>query len=171
MLIKVIGSLVIILSLSFCGISSASKLKKRVEYLRVMEEALEIIKSEILYNKSSIYEIFEKLNKNNYFKEIGIFGDLNKYLLNGQSVEDGWSLAVTNGKLYFILNEDEIGYLCKFGNWLGGGCIDDQVSNINFALLELRRKIKLANSDEDKYYKIYSSFGLLFGLAVVILIW
>ena len=171
MLIKIIGSLVVILSLSFGGISSARKLKKRVLYLRVMEEALEIIKNEILYNKGSIYEIFEKLNKNNYFKKIGIFGEFNKYLLNGQSVEDGWSRAVINGRLNLFLNEDEIGYFCKLGSWLGGGCIDDQISNINFALLELRRKIKLAQSDEDKYYKIYSSFGFLCGLALVILIW
>ena len=168
---KIIGSIVIILSLSLIGRLSSNKLSKHVNYLNLMIEVLEFIKSDMSYNKSAILEITKKLSKDIYLDKLGLFDRLYKKLIKGKSMINAWKEALKDNDIKFILNKSELAEIERIGYWLGNSDVEGQISNINLTLDFLKKNLIKAQEDKEKYYKIYNNLGVLSGIAVVILIW
>lgn len=168
---KCLGSLIIILSFAFIGRLSSSKTVKRVKYIKMMMEFLEYFKNEIMYNMVSLLELSNKLSKDLYFKKIGIFDNLYMYLLDNRSINNAWNEAVKNSVICDILSKEDIDEIKKIGSWLGDSSVEGQISNINLSSQFLKQRLSKAQSDRDRYFKIYNSFGVLIGIAIVIFIW
>lgn len=168
---KLIGSFIIFLSLSLIGKISSNKLSKRARYINMMIEILEFVKNEISYNMTSMTELIEKINKNIYFKKLDICQMIYKNLLDGKSVTDSWKISTKNSEISDFLKNDELDQIMRIGDWLGNSNIDCQISKIDSTINILKQKLKKAEVDKDKYYKIYNNLGVLSGIGLVILIW
>lgn len=168
---KILGSVLIVFALSFIGRISSQKLSKRVEYIKIMIHALEFIKKEIAYNMTSLKNLFRKLSNNSYFQKTSFFEKIYLNLLNDNSFNQAWNLALGITDFSDILVEDELTEIGMIGSWLGTSSAEEQISSLDSALNFLKLQLIRAQEEKQKYYKIYSSFGILFGFTVVILIW
>ncbi|MBP0979266.1 MAG: stage III sporulation protein AB [Oscillospiraceae bacterium] len=168
---KLIGSAIIILSLFLAGKLSCFKLSKRTEFIRLVIDLLEFIKTEINYKKTTMFNLVNNLNKNIYFKNLDILDIFYKNLLKQKSIEISWSEAIAQSQMKYILNQDELIEILKIGSWLGSSSVEEQIFNIDLSLEYLKQNLLRAQGDKNKYYKIYNNFGILSGIALVILIW
>lgn len=169
---KLIGSLLTVISLTFFGRISAKKILKRVIYLELIINILEFIKIEILYNMDSIVDIAKKLNEHDSFKKLDFISNFYNNFLKGISVKSSWRSSIKNSNMLLnILNKNDIDIIGKIGNWLGSSDVNSQISNIDLTCEHLKAILKEAKENTKKYVKVYNNLGILLGLALVILIW
>ncbi|WP_396276628.1 hypothetical protein [Haloimpatiens lingqiaonensis] len=99
-MIKIIGSLIIIISSTYTGFYYGGEFKKRVEQLREFEKAVYLLKNEMFYTYTSLPDAFKSIS----FKAKGevkkIFNRMWE-LLNNNKVEDvyeGFKISIDEQK-------------------------------------------------------------------------
>ena len=170
-MIKFLGSIIVIVSLTLVGWLASNRVSKKISYIRSIIEMLEFIKSNILYNKTTILKLFTIMSKRDNFLELPFLDNFYSDMKSGKSVKDSWQQSIDLSNLRNILDNEEYEYIAKIGNWLGNSSMDGQIANINLTIEVLKQRLTIIKEYELKYNKIYKNFGFLFGLAMVILIW
>lgn len=172
---KIIGSILIILALSLLGKISSSKLSKRVRYITTIIHALEFAENEITYNMTSVKNLFKKLSQNSYFNNSyfnnSFFDKTYLNLAEGKSFEKSWISAIETTDFADVFTSEELEEVSRIGSWLGTSSAKQQISSLESAVSFLKLQLTKAQEEKQKYCKIYSSFGVLSGMMLVILIW
>ena len=172
MLLKLIGSLMIIGASSFIGYALAKDLKTRQQELRQFQGQISMLENEIRYMSNPLADAFEKIAEGKSGSSSVIFLKAAEIMKNeaGSSAPDAWKRAVEACISHTSLNKEDEKIIKSFANMLGGSDTEGQLKNIrNFTgMLENQQK----NADE-KYKStapVYRKLGVLFGIAIVILL-
>ncbi|HLR64945.1 MAG TPA: stage III sporulation protein AB [Pseudogracilibacillus sp.] len=168
---KVLFSIIIILSTSLYGFEMYRKLLNRKKILFSWIDLLRRIDLEVKYHKSSLPLIFKKLAKD-------LQGPISEFCLNisealtkkEKILNDIWHEEINNLSVKYSLTKDDVKLLTQLGSFIGSYSSEEQTVQINKVVLTLEGHYKKAEENVTKYRPIYQYGSILLGILIVILI-
>lgn len=144
------------------GLVKKNELRKRVDELDVFINFIEIARCEILYEKKTLYEIFEKTSCLSPFFESFCKSDIFPVYNRYKSLFD---VCPERNRL----NKEDIRIIDSMFVVLGKTDGDDQLRVLDETVSELKDKRKKAYSDYFKLGSSYVKLGLAAGIFAVII--
>ena len=139
----------------------------RVKELKDFSNALNIIESKIKFTYEPIPEIFRQTSKLLSENISKIFINASKYMKD-LNCEEAWTKSVKETNTY--LNKEDIENINGFGKMLGKTDKEGQISHLELTKTFVEMQIKKAKDEEEKNAKMYKTLGVIFGLAIVIIL-
>ncbi|HEY8348579.1 MAG TPA: stage III sporulation protein SpoIIIAB [Clostridiales bacterium] len=171
MFLKVLGSIIVLLSSSFLGYIMSRDCSKRPQQLRSLQNLLQMFENQISYSSDVLAEAFERISRAG--GETGIFFRTTVDLLkNGSAANasEAWEKAVKKCIGRTALKREDEQILLSFGKSLGSTDLEGQIKNIRLALGQLALQVEKAEENRKKNESMYKSLGILGGLALVIIL-
>ncbi len=170
MLLKILGSFLVIAASSFLGYVLSADCSKRPQELRAMQAMLHMLENEIAYLSSILSEAFEKLCKSNPGRVSVFFEATACNLKDGtMSGAEAWSAAVKDNLRKTSLNSEDAQILLSFGNMLGSSDLEGQIKNIRLTLEQLKLQEQKAEDNKKRYETMYRTLGIMGGIMLVII--
>lgn len=173
MLLKVVYSIVVICCSSLLGFIFANTYIERTRLLNSLLSTLQMLETEIVYGATPIPVLLEKVG-NKSRKEIrSIFLTAVDLLSQkqGQTFEEIWYSAVTEGRENTAFNKEDIEILLSLGKNLGVSNCEDQIKHIRLIQEDLKRHYELSIIEQEKNVKLFKNLGFLLGLSIVIILY
>ena len=159
-------SLVMVFGISFLiGYLISKKYKDRVNELKELQIALDILENKIKFTYEPLKEIFLLMRNTLKGKISELFGVVSKKLEN-ENVEQAFKNAFNESKNNLLKEDMEV--IKNLSKTLGKTEKDGQVSQIQLAKTFMETQIKKAEKEEEKNSKLYKTLGVTIGLACVI---
>lgn len=151
----------------YIGYLISKRYTLRLNELKEIKNALNIIESKIKFTYEPLPEIFAETSKliSKNISQIFVQASEN---MKQENAEEAWEQsiksAVTNLKIEDIEN------LKSFGKMLGKTDKDGQLSRIELTKTFIEMQIEKAKLEEQKNSKLYKTLGAIVGLAFVIIL-
>lgn len=172
MLLKILGSLMVIIASSLLGYVFSKDCVKRPQQLREMQSLLQVFENHITYLSMPLEEAFTLVGQAGS-TEASIFFRIAADKLSQRScisASEAWEAALKEGRKYTALNEEDESVLLAFGKMLGSSDLDGQLRNIGLTKTQLAMQEQKAEDCRKKNEKMYKGLGVLGGLAIVIIL-
>jgi|GEM_PF-1615556 len=171
MLIKIIGSAIVIISTAMIGFSFAAKLEKRKRTLGDFSSALTMLETEISFASNPLKTAFLTISKA-LDSDVGLFfGDI------AQSMDDGrigtkhiWDEALAAHAPTMSLTTADMEIISAFAVQLGKTDRESQLKNIAHTKALLSAQTANAGDMCSKNKQMYQSAGILSGCLIAILL-
>lgn len=172
MLFKLTGSIIVIVSCSFLGLILSRDCMKRPAQLRELQSILQMFENQISYLSDVIAEAFERISKIGGSDTCVFFTKAIEILRKDKTISasEAWRKAVEQCICRTALNKEDEEILLAFGRMLGSTDLDGQIKNIRLTIGQLRLQEDKAEESRRKNESMYKSFGVLGGIAVVIVL-
>lgn len=173
MLVKLAGSILIIISSAWIGFLMGNYYRDRPRQLRELQSGLAMLETEIEYSQtplpSALIRIAHRLNGPMKL----IFAYAGELLMkkNGLTAHEAWSIAVNRLYHRSSLNREDCEILENFGSYLGNSDRNDQIKHLKLALTQLKDMEHTAEDERRKNERIWKYLGVLSGLMLVLLIY
>ena len=173
MYLKIIGSLLVVMSSALLGFYFAYKEEFRIKDLSELKKALGILKSEIEFARTPLPEAFLHISERVEKSVGGIFYEMaNKLSKKGSdSISDIWTevFLESTKKTYFASEDLEL--ICSFGKTLG--YLDAQMQSNTIAMItdNIDTKIQFLTELSIKNKKMYRSLGVLGGILLCVVLY
>lgn len=171
MLLKVTGSIIVLLSCSFLGYILSRDYCKRPQQLRGLQALLQMFENQISYLSDVLVTSFDRISRAD--DEAGIFFRTAAELLReggAANAPEAWEKAVKKSIGMTALNREDEQILLSFGKSLGNTDLEGQIKNIRLTLAQLAIQEEKAEESRKKNESMYRSLGILCGLAAVIVL-
>ena len=168
-IIKGISFLLIFLTSSKIGYIIANKYKNRLNELKEMKNALNMLKTKMKYTYETIPDIIEEISKNTNEKISRIFKKALENM-NNKKLDAGhaWREAIITSKT--DLTEEDRQVLINMEKLLGKTDLEGQVGDIELTSNFLDVQIEKAEKEKTKNEKLYKTLGKIIGVTIVILL-
>ncbi len=166
MLLKMIGSVLIILSSTSIGFSRSLDMNKQLEELETLKHIFYLMKKELEYTHGTFEEIFLNIGS----KMTGKYGtwltELGKTLRQKPQVqfETIWQESIETDLKNTKIQEKDKKELEKMGKHLG------RLESIELYINQLEYEIKIRREQYRSKRKLYQSMGIAGGIFLVILL-
>lgn len=170
---KLLGAIIVITVTTYGGFFVAKTFRDRPKELRILQQALQMIETEIVYGSVPLDIIMEHIG-NRIPKNINLFFlNMSKNLreLDGISTYECWEKAINNNFSKTTLKKQDKEVLMNFGQTLGISDREDQMKNIKLTLKNLSTEEILAREEQKTYEGLSKNLGILLGLLIVIMIY
>lgn len=148
------------------GILKAKSYDARVEELKKVKNALEMLKSKIEFTYAPIKDIFAEVTKVVYSNEENIFQNTAS-LMDQKGVSQSWNLAVEKE---IKLSKEDRETLKMFGKLLGKTDKAGQINEINVTSQLIDTQIEKAEQEKTKNYKLFKTLGSVVGIGICIIL-
>lgn len=174
MLLKVIGSVLVMGGSSAIGYALSGSYSNRPKQLKTLQSLLQILENEIRYMSSVIVDCFEKIYKSTNSPVSLFFKTTLEYLNNADGTEmnlaQAWEKSIRKHLRDTALNKEDADILISFGKMLGNSDLQGQIKNITFTLYQLDLQEQKAEELKKKYDTMYKTLGVLGGAVAVVLL-
>lgn len=170
MLLKIVGSLIVLISCSLLGYSHAKTYAKRPEELKVLQTLFQIFENEISFLSNVLEEAFLKVCSCTDSDVTIFFEATIKNLKGGFCAYEAWTKAVKENISRTNLNSEDEGIIISFGKMLGSSDLEGQVKNIRLTVNQLKIQEQKAEDLKDKNESMFKNLGVLGGLAIIVLL-
>ncbi len=172
-MLKLIGAILVLTASTFGGFYIARNFKERPAQLRILQQALQMLETEIVYGSVPLNLIMEHIGERIPQKLKYIFLDMSKNLreLDGISTSDCWEMAIDKNIQFTSLKKQDREILINFGQQLGCSDREDQMKHIKLAIKNLETEEILAREEQKTYEGLSKNLGILLGILLVILIY
>ena len=170
MILKILGSVFIFLSSSLFGIYRVTKIKFKINNLKKIVNALEILESEIKFitplecAAKNISELESDMFIKKFF--FNIYKSLNQKLNSAQNI---WLEQINLLAKKIYIEQDDVLHLKSFSHIIASLDQDLQISYLKKIILALEKKIIFLDENYVSRKKLYFNLGILFGLLIVII--
>lgn len=173
MVVKLLGSLLVVTASGLLGIALSNKVCGRPKDLKRFRSLMQMLETEIIYGATPLPTALKYLSASSE----GRFSRFFKYIsdsLNSRqffSLRDAWSNGVNE-----VLMKDtslsgiDLELIKNFGNVLGCSDRDDQKKHFELFYIQLKHYEEIAEEERKKSSKMYRSLGFLLGIVVVIVL-
>lgn len=172
MILKIIGSIIVVTSSSLIGYLVSKDCSKRPLQLRILQNMIQMLENEIRFLSSYIPDAFKRISESvdNPVAEffIAAFGNLNND--SSLNASQAWEMAISSNIHKTALNREDRDILINFGKMLGNSDLEGQLKNIGFVLNQLCLQEKKAEENKKKNETLYKTLGFLGGIAVVLVL-
>lgn len=167
MLIKLVGSVMVLGAGAGWGLMKSGELAKREKSLRNLKTALGVLESEIVFSSHYLKHALGRISE---ICGCGtIFSDISEQI--GEiAVSKAWHNALLKNKKRLGLKDADIEILAILGSELGRSDREQQVRNIRHVTALLDQALEEAHNEYLQSAKLYRSMGILGGLFVVVLL-
>ncbi|NMB34154.1 MAG: stage III sporulation protein AB [Clostridium sp.] len=172
MTLKIIGSIIVLLSSSLLGYIYSKRSSDRPKDLRAIQGLLQMLENEMSFLSNVLTEAFTKIYQYND-EDVTIFFEDTVKIINsdiGVNACEAWEKAVKGNLGRTSLNNEDEKILLSFGKMLGKSDIEGQIKNIRLTLNQLGMQERKAEELRKKNESMYKSLGILGGLAIIILL-
>jgi stage III sporulation protein AB len=169
---KIAGSIIILTATGFLGYYLSADCKKRPVQLRELQSMLAMLENQICFLSDVLAEAFERVCRSTK-SEVGVFFSTAAEKLKtsaGITAFEAWEQAVRDNIGKTALNGDDGEILISFGKMLGNSDTEGQIRNIRLAVSQLKLQEQAAEEKREKHEGMFRSLGILFGLALVIIL-
>lgn len=172
MILKLIGSTIIISASSFLGYIFSKNCSRRPIELKELQSLLYMFENEISFLSNVLTDAFTKIYQSSNSNIAIFFKGTVKKLLNdpGITASNAWESAVRENILTTALNKEDEEILVSFGKMLGNSDLDGQIKNIHLTLSQLELQEEKAEENKKKNERMYRSLGCLGGMAIVFIL-
>ena len=169
MLIKIVGSLLIISASTIIGCAYSRDYARRPAQLRELQGQLQILENELSFQLNPLLEAFSTIAGTGSITT-NFFSSAARYLKNkrGISATRAWELAINDNISATSLVEEDKDIIIAFGKMLGSSDLEGQIRNIRLTLSQLEIQESKAEESRKKNESMYRNLGVLGGLALVI---
>lgn len=169
MVTKIIGSIFIIIGIMGIGTALYMRDKYRLDSLSDIKRCVNIIKSELLYNKAFFYGAVEIVLENSGSVK-NVFADMLNFMDKGSSVSNSWRDAFKNNKDSLYIKNDEYNSVIKLADVFSSPDCDYQKTELDYFLNTVENKIDEVNKLAESNKKLYRSISLSVAVFTVILL-
>lgn len=172
MILKIIGSMIVLVSSAFLGYVLSRDCSRRPAELRELQGLLQIFENEISYLSNLITDAFEKIYRTSESSVRIFFESTVQNLLKDSSLNasQAWEKAVKENVRKTSLNKEDEEILVSFGKILGNSDIEGQIKNIRLTLNHLRLQEQKAEEERARNEMMFKRLGILGGLAIVVIL-
>jgi len=172
MMLKIIGSVLVIGASTFLGLIFSKNCAKRPYELRTLGIMLQALENELVYLSNVLSDAFKKISKLSDDAVSEIFRDAARRLEEspGTGAADAWKKAIKANIKNTSLDKEDEEVLLSFGKMLGSTDIEGQVKNIRLTLEHLKMQELKAEEKRKSNVPLYRNLGLLLGIAIVLLL-
>lgn len=171
LLVKGMVSIIIIISTGSIGYILAYRHIQRLQQLKNLYLAFQLLETEILYASTPLPAAMKKVGEKANKSISSFFTDTSRILNSkmGFSIEEAWTKAIENNFKFTALVWEDKEVVIDFGNNLGCTDRENQGKNFQLAYLQLKKQQEAAEYLRMKNEKMYKSLGILIGIAIVII--
>lgn len=172
LLIKLIGSALIITSTTLIGFCYGGKYTDRLNNLIYLEQCFKILETEIVYGANPLPEALSNVYKKGNKKVSFIFQEIKNHLQRSKkgNLYQSFSSIEWILKNRLNLKEEDIEIILSLGRVLGSSDRLDQEKNFNFIFKQMELLQKDAKIDRDRNERLYKNLGILSGIAILIIL-
>lgn len=149
------------------GYFISKKYSNRVEELKDLQTALNILETKIKFTYEPLSEIFMQISEMLKGKVGNVFINMSHEIKNSsanQTINKSFEIVETD------LKTEDIKIIENLGKILGKTDKEGQVSQIELTSTFLKSQISKAEKEEEKNAKLYKTLGATIGLAFVIIL-
>lgn len=172
MMVKLIGGLIICLSMSALGLKKAVMLDKRLEILNEFEKSLILLKGEIKYSAASLPEAV--LSVSNRTSELikEFYERIYEQISNNNELKfkTVWEESVTEVFKDDILSTEDKAVIREPGTQLGHLDVSMQLRSIDLCMDRLKERQMSAAEDIKEKSKLYKTMGVAGGVLVMLVL-
>lgn len=171
-LLKLAGCLTVVLSSSAIGYLYSKRFSDRPQHLRMIQVQLQLLETEIGYMRNTIAEALKRISAISSGPTAEIFKYAGIYIENKDfmTAYEAWAASVKSYIYKTALDSEDEELLISFGKLLGCTDCEGQTRNIRNMISQLKIQEQKAESERIKNEKMYRNFGVLCGIAIVILL-
>jgi|SRR5690625_2208777 len=167
---KIIASLIIIITSTLFGIDISNKYRKRIIHLRLCIQSLQLLETEMEFSQPTIQEIFIKLSHHSLFPLSLFYERLNEILkTNIDDFFEIWSIEVDQLHKVTSLSNEDIEIFKQVGKYIGIYHLNQQKKQIQLSINYLENQLEEALEQYRKFGNMALILGLLIGILLVIL--
>ena len=172
MIVKITGCILIIGACSYMGFFLGKQYNARFEQIRKLRSSLKMLETEISYSMNPLPEALLKVGS----RIPGPVGALYKYTAElleknvGLPMDQVWKAGLNELSEESSLKKEELDVLDDFGLGLGGSDKEEQLKNFHLIQEHLRIIELNAESDRNKYERMYKTLGVLTGAALALVL-
>ena len=167
LILKYIELVLIFCTTTIIGIVISNRYKKRVEELKEIKIALNVLETKMKYTYEPIAEIFKEISDGRNSNISNIFKNAVSNMYH-HSAGDAWTNALDNTNTN--LNKEDISVLKNLNKLLGKTNLEGQVSEIQLTTKFLDTQIEKAEKEREKNQKLYKNLGIIAGLTIIIIL-
>lgn len=172
MILKISGSLLIVISSAILGMYYSFKDTFRINDLTEMKKALTVFKSEIEFSRTELWEAFTNVSERVAGPVGGIFictaGELRKK--SGQTAGGIWNDVIERKKNETYFLKEDLDAFFSFGKTLGYLDLNMQINSIDLCVQYIDQRIESLMISSSKTKKMYQSLGVLTGLLIAVIL-
>ena len=172
LIVRCIGSLIIILSCVLMGYISQLKSKFAAKELENIVLCMEMFNVEVQNKQLNIIDSFKNIYEYASYSNQTIFVDFIKLYNEQMNTNpcDIWNTSLINNSNKLLFSKEELNILAEFGALLGTG--DKNIHEINVESLKNSLNLKIAKRYEDVQKKHKAIKTCLYtGILLVIILW
>lgn len=171
MLLKMIGSFLIILASSYIGYSYSKGLGLRVDSLNDFRSLVCELQNEIEFKHSCIADVFSQL-ANKWKKPVSRVFLETLSNMNEEKMEFGlsWEVALRNEQPRLKIEDGDVEMLGDFGKMLGQSDIDGENANFKLTVQRLDGLIEEAKEQQKRFSNIFLFSGAGVGIVIILLL-
>jgi len=173
MLLRLIGSLAVILGCAGLGMYYAAKEGFRIRELQELKKALLILASEIEYMRAPLNLACQNIAKRTEGVISTLFSNFAQLLSNneGETAYQLWTNAVSSIKAKTFMTAEDFSIIDGFGKTLGYLDKQMQQNAIDFAISYIDEKVATLQTQGNKTKRMYRSLGIIAGLLITVVLW
>ena len=173
MLLRIIGSLAVIIGCAGLGLYHSSKEGFRISELLEFKKALLILSSEIEYMRTPLSIACANIAKRTQHTTAAMFSHFAELIANGEgeTAYQLWTTALDIIKQKSFIVDEDFCVLDGFGKTLGYLDKQMQQNAINFAVNYIDEKVTALQTNGGKSKRMYRSLGIICGLLITVVLW
>lgn len=168
-MLKLFGTVVLILSTSMVGVHFSGRLSERVRMLNAIKLMLEDISIHIRFRGLTVTELVQNLVRNPSMSECTFLLTVEENLKVTRSFSEAWNLSIDACNIHCLKPSDRE-FLMEIGGFLGNSDIDGQLSSLELSKEKLRMLQQSAIEQCDKKGRLYRSLGVLSGAFAAVML-
>ncbi|MCI1882470.1 MAG: stage III sporulation protein AB [Sporolactobacillus sp.] len=169
-MIQFVGSALIIVAFSACGMLFARTYRERPKQIRQWRSALQSIETEIVYGRVPVEELAGRLSGRLPEPVRRFFVLLVDKLRTGIPLDTAWEEAIREFWPTTSMRRAERDVILQFGATLGAEDTENQQKHIRLALADLEREEAEARAGQAANEKVFRNLGFLAGVLLVLLL-
>ncbi len=153
----------------YIGNFKAKQYINRLKELISVKSALNIFENKIKFTQTPLEEIFKNISENCSEQNIkNIFKTLALNVKQNMNIHKAWEASIRKSETN--LKEEDKNILIDMGKILGATDVEGQVANLRIASSFIDKQIQNAEKEKEKNVKLFRTLGIVFGLAIVIIL-
>lgn len=167
-MLRFCGLGLVVVFFSLVGLSFSQRLCKRAAELRGCQLFLQLFCERIRYTLSPISDVFVALSEEPTLLNVSFLQRCKAGILEGLPFPEALSVALEQGA--GSLTSADCGILSELSACIGQSDLESELSALELVKIRLSRAVEEAQTEKTRLCKLYSSLGLLSGVAVAVLL-
>lgn len=171
-MVKILGSLFLIVGFGAIGLVIARNLSLRPLELRQVQNGLKMLETEILYGLTPLPEALLRVSAQINYPIDKLFFQSSESLKNGEGLtaSEAWEISLEELEKESSLLKEDIDILISFGKGLGGSDRDEQTKHLKLVQDHLKNAEFKAEKLKEANQKIYKYLGFSFGAIIALVL-